>query len=136
MKPLYFIALLFLSSAAFGQDFIDPAKVKHLPHKPGIAGADSKSQISIQLLFKDGLKVVINDKSFKVVQFDLGYDCHSRSLVDFDTKRYKGDHVPGNDPYFRKRVLAGDVLIVANTIIERGNVRYRMDDYGALVLEL
>ncbi len=127
------ISLIFLSIIAIGQQGIDPAKLPYVRYSPSISGINSQNEISINALFSQGIKVVLADASFKVIQFDVVYDCHSRSLFDFDVKRYQGDMVDGQDQYLRKRVLAGDGMEIANTVIEKNGVRYRMKEFGFLV---
>jgi hypothetical protein len=134
MRFILFIILIFSSIVVAGQETIDPSKLPLVPYKPGISGVDPQSQISIGILFTEGLKVILADQSFKVIQFDVVYDCHSRSLFDFSVKRYRGDKVDAKDEYFRKRVLAGDLMDIINTVIEKDGVRYRMKEFSFIVI--
>ncbi len=129
------LLVIFLHSSLFvwSQDIIDPTKLPLVNYNPTISGINSQNQISIDSLFSKGIKVILADRSFKVIQFDIVFDCHSRSLFDFSVKRYQGDKVDGRDEYLRKRVLAGDVLDISNTVIEKNGVRLRMKDFGFLV---
>lgn len=129
------VFLVFLTIQGLSQDFINPAKVPYLPHSPGVVVVSSENQLDLAFLFDKGLQVVVPDKSFKVIQFEVGYDCHSRSMFDFDSKLYKGDRVPGNDPFLRKRVIAGDLMIISNTIIEKNSRRYRLKEFAFVVVK-
>jgi len=118
---------------AAGQVTIDPSKLPLVHYKPSVDGINSKNEISIAVVFTQGLKVVLADKTFKVIQFDVVYDCHSRSIFDFDVRRYLGDKVDGKDEYLRKRILAGDLMDITNTVIEKDGVRYRMKEFSFIV---
>jgi hypothetical protein len=134
MKVKLLVFLLFVAIQGIGQDFIEPANLPLIPYKPSVLGANFKNEITIAEVFNRGIKVVVADKTFKVIQFDVVYACHSGSLLDFDVKRYHGDKVEGTDVYLRKRILAGDAMDIVNTIIEKKGVRYRMNDFSFLVI--
>ena len=131
IKILAFFACLSIGAA--GQKSIDPDKLPLVPYKPSIQGLYSQNQIRIANIFSQGLKVILADTTFKVIQFDVVYDCHSRSVFDFDVKRYYGNKVDPKDDYLRRRILAGDVMDIANTIIEKNGVRYRMKEFSFIV---
>ena len=133
MKFKILIPLVFLSLSAAGQTLIDPSKLPLVPYKPSIFGINSRNEVSIAVVFDKGIQVIIADKTFKVIQFDVVYDCHSRSIFDFSTKRYLGDKVDGKDEYLRKRILAGDLMDIVNTVIEKDGVRYRMKGFSFIV---
>jgi len=124
---------MWLSVSAAGQEIVDPFKLPLVPHKPSIYGVNIDNAISITAVFAHGIKVILADTTFKVIQFDVVYDCHSRSIFDFTTKRYLGNKVDGKDEYLRKRILAGDVMDIVNTVIEKKGVRYRMKEYSFIV---
>jgi len=117
-----------------GQQVVDPSKLPFVLYKPSISGINSQNEISIVMVFEQGLKVILDDKTFKVVQFNVVYDCHSRSLFDFTAKRYLGDKVDAKDDFLRKRILAGDLMDIVNTVIEKGGVRYRMKEFSFTVI--
>ncbi len=129
---LFFI-ILFSVKIVAGQAFIEPSKLPFVPYEPRISGVNWKNEVAKDFLFTNGLKVILADQSFKVIQFDVIYDCHSRSLMDFDFRRYRGDRVDPNDEYFQKRVLVGDLMDIVNTVIEKNGVRYRMKDFSFIV---
>ncbi len=133
MKFKILVVFIWLSMSAPGQEVIDPSKLPLVQYKPSIYGINSQNEISISVVFAQGLQVILADKTFKVIQFDLIYDCHSRSIFDFDVRRYLGDKVDAKDEYLRKRILAGDVMDIANTIIEKNGVRYRMKEFSFVV---
>lgn len=133
MKLNLLAAFVLLSLSAAGQEFVDPAKLPLVPYPPSIYGLNSKKEISIKYIFSEGLKVVLSDKTFKVIQFDVVYDCHSRSMLDFDAKRYHGDKIDPTDKYFRKRILAGDAMDIVNTVIEKNGTQYRMAEFSFIV---
>lgn len=130
MKLMTLILLTSLSIIVAGQAGVDPSKLPLVNYKPSIEGINSKNEINIQTVFAQGIKVILADKTFKVIQFDVVYDCHSRSLFDFNIVRYMGDRVDGNDSYLRKRILSGDVMDIINTVIEKDGVRYRMKEFS------
>jgi hypothetical protein len=117
---------------ASGQE-VDPAKLPLTSYKPSIEGINAQSEISLTVVLTKGLKVILADKTFKVIQFDVIYDCHFGSIFDFSFKRYFGDKVDPKDEYLRNRVLADDVMDIINTVIEKNGVRYRMKDYSFIV---
>jgi len=133
MKLKILIYLTFLSIVATGQTGIDPSKLPLVHYKPNVEGISSKNEIGIQVVFRQGIKVILADKTFKVIQFDVVYDCHSRSIFDFDIRRYIGDRVDGRDDFLRKRILAGDVMDIANTVIEKDGIRYKMEEFSFIV---
>ena len=133
MKLIILFVFVCLSISVSGQEFVDPSKLPLVPYKPSIYGINSQNEISITIVFEQGLKVILADKTFKVVQFDLVYDCHSRAIFDFDVKRYRGDKVDPKDEFLRKRILAGDVMDIVNTIIEKNGVRYRMKEFSFII---
>lgn len=118
---------------AAGQVEIDPSRLPLVHYKPSVYGINSKNEIKINVLFMQGLKVILADKTFKVIQFDVVYDCHSRSLFDFDARRYLGDKIDGKDDYLRKRIPAEDVMDITNTVIEKDGVQYRMKEFSFIV---
>jgi hypothetical protein len=119
--------------SAAGQQVADPSKLPLVPYSPSIYGINAQNEISISTVFAQGLKVILADKTFKVIQFDVLYDCHSRSMLDFDTKRYFGDKVDPKDEYLRKRILAGDAMDIFNTVIEKNGLQYRMKEFSFVV---
>lgn len=134
----YFFYLLFVpvfSGKVYSQTFINPETIPLTPHSPRIAWLHTNNSILITELFSKGLKVVLADTSFKVIQFDVVFDCHSRSLTDFSVKRYSGDHIPASDDYLRRRVITGDVMDVINTVIEKRGVRFRMKEFTFQVIK-
>lgn len=133
MKIGLFLFPFFLSTMVAGQPVIDPSKLPLVPFQPGIAGIDPQNAIPINYLFSKGLTVILADETFRVVQFDLVYDCPSKTLFDFDVRRYQGNCVDAKDEYFRKRIVAGDVMDLVNTVIEKNGVRYRMKDRSFIV---
>jgi hypothetical protein len=133
MKYSFLTFSLLLSLATSAQEAIDPSRLPFIHHKPGISGVNSENHISIKVVFSQGLKVILADSSFKVIQFDVIYDCHSRSILDFDIKRYSGNKVDSEDEYLRKRVWSGDVMDIVNTVIEKNGIRYRMNGFSFLV---
>ena len=106
MRRNIFLLFIFLSASAAGQKAVDPSKLPLAPYKPSIFGVNRENKISIDSVFSYGLRVIVADKIFKVIQFDVVYDCHSRSIFDFNVKRYLGDKVDPRDEYLRKRILA------------------------------
>jgi hypothetical protein len=135
MKRFLIPIIIFLPFFGIGQGKIEPAKLPLVPHSPHVAinGIHQRNAVNVRDLLKHGLQVVLDDNSFKVVQFDVIYDCHSRSLFDFSVKRYIGDKVEPGDDYLQKRVLAGDVIVIDNTIIEKNGIRFRMKDFGLII---
>ncbi|MEI9908226.1 MAG: hypothetical protein WDO71_00245 [Bacteroidota bacterium] len=135
MKRFLITLLLSVPLVAFGQAEIDLTKLPLVAHKPHVAinGSHQRNVVSITELLKHGLQVVLDDNSFKVIQFDIIYDCHSRSLFDFSVKRYIGDKVDPGDDYLQKRVLAGDVITIDNTVIEKKGVKFKMKDFGLII---
>ncbi|MEP7373989.1 MAG: hypothetical protein ABI675_11405 [Chitinophagaceae bacterium] len=128
MKVLLISFFQFTHIIALSQGQIDPSKLPVVHYKPKINVNGIKQQVAISFdtLMKYGLQVVLDDKSFKVVQFDIGYDCHSKAVFDFSVQRYSGDKVNPTDVYFKRRILAGDVIDIANTVIENNGYRYEM----------
>ena len=132
MKLIFIPLLLLVSFFAPGQSNIDPSKLPLVRYQPSIYvnGIDQRGTIRIKDVLEHGLQVVLGDKTFKVVQFDLVYDCHSRAVFDFSVKRYSGNRVDPKDDYLQKRILVGDVITIDNTVIEKNGERYRMKDIG------
>lgn len=120
-----------------GQEKIDPSKLPRVRHTPRIYvnGSDLRGAVSIKELLKHGMQIILEDKSFRVVQFDVMYDCHSRALFDFSVKRYFGDRVDPKDDYLRQAVLIGDVISIENTVIEKQGVRYKMSEIGCKIID-
>ncbi len=134
MKHLQLIILFtFVSLLSPGQLLIDPAKLPLVNAAPSVAGVDPKNTISIEYIFSHGLKVTMIDASFRVLQFDVVYDCHSGFLPDFDIRRYQGNKIEATDKYLRQRMLTGDVMDIINTVIEKNGVRYRMKPFAFVV---
>ena len=133
MKFNILLTFVWLSMRAAGQQFVDASKFPLVPYSPSIYGVNARNEISISTIFAQGLKVILADKTFKVIQFEVLYDCHSRSMLDFDTKRYSGDKVDPKDEYLRKRILAGDGMEIFNTVIEKNGLKYRMKEFDFIV---
>jgi hypothetical protein len=129
MKTKFLILFILVSCIAIGQTKIDISKIPHIKYSPQVYvnGVRQGSSISIKELHKYGLEVVLDDKTFKIIQFGITYDCHSRAFFDFSFKIYSGNTVPPKDDYLQKRVWVGDVIDVANVVIERGQERYVME---------
>jgi hypothetical protein len=132
MKCTLLFICMVMPFILLGQEKIDPSKLPLVRYTPRVYvnGSDQRGAISIKELLKHGLQIVLEDKSFKVVQFDVMYDCHSRALFDFSVKRYFGDRVDPKDDYLRQLVLIGDVISIDYTVIERQGVRFRMSEIG------
>jgi hypothetical protein len=135
MKKILISILLLLPELVIGQEKADLSKLSLVPYEPHVVvnGTHHRHTVSINDLLKHGFQVVLDDNSFKVIQFDVVYDCHSRSLFDFSVKRYLGDKVDATDDYFQKRVLAGDIITIDNTVIEKKGVKFRMKGFGLII---
>ena len=69
------------------------------------------------------LRLGTSDAAFKVVGFVVGYDCHSRSLADFNCKAYLGNIIKASDPFIRN-VWVGDILVIDCINVEKNGARY------------
>jgi hypothetical protein len=129
MKRSFLVILLVLQQlSSYSQSQIDPSKLPRAPYIPRVHvnGVDQVGVIQIDSLLKYGLQVVVNEKSFKVVQFDVMYDCHSRAVFDFTERRYVGDKILPTEKGLRSLVIAGDNLDVYNVVIEKDGFNYLM----------
>ena len=111
-----------------GQTKIDISKVPAIPYKPKVAINNfiQYKTLSLDSILKYGIEVVLDDKSYKVIQFAIIFDCHSKFLLDFSYKTYSGSTVSPIDPDFRKKNKVGDLIEIADTVIENGGQRYLM----------
>jgi hypothetical protein len=129
LKKLLVILLLTLQQIfASAQGQVDPSKCFKAPLIPRvhINDVDQVRVIKRDSLLKYGLQVVVEDKTFKVIQFDVMYDCHSRAVLDFTSRRYIGDKVLPTEKSLRGLVMAGDIIDVYNAIIEKDGYKYVM----------
>jgi hypothetical protein len=135
VKVLVIIFITLIPFTVLGQKEIDLSRITQITFSPQVYVNNSRQDVEISLneLHKYGLQVVLDDKTFKVIQFEISYDCHSRAYFDFSEKKYKGDRVPPTDDYLRKRIWVGDVIVVYNVLIERGKERYIMKDKGYII---
>jgi hypothetical protein len=135
VKMMVILLTTFIPITVLGQNEIDISRITQITFSPQVYVNDSRQDVEISLngLLKYGLQVVLDDKSFKVIQFEISYDCHSGAYFDFSQKKYKGDKVPPTDDYLRKRIWVGDVIVVYNVLIERGKERYIMKDKGYVI---
>ncbi len=74
-------------------------------------------------LLKYDLQVCLNDSSLKIVGFGAGYDCHSRSLLDFFSRTYLGDSIKAGDPFI-KGIWTGDTFVIDCINVEKEGKRY------------
>lgn len=136
MRWILTIILFSIYHVGYSQKEIEPSGLQKISYKPKVHvnGINQFQTIKFDTLLKYGLQVVLDDKSYKVVQFDIMYDCHSKSLIDFSIKRYFGDKVLPTDTYLQKRIIAGDIIDVFNTVIVKGTERYVMKE-ATLIIE-
>lgn len=115
-------------NTAFSQPLLDASKFSHLPYQPKVAvnGTTYHKTLSLDSLLMYGLQVVLADNGYRVLQFDIVFDCPSKALFDFSIQRYLGDRVSPSDEYLRKRIFIGDVIDVCNTVIGRGTEKLVM----------
>lgn len=117
---LFFSTLLFstniFSQAELGKAWVRPIVI--------VAGLEIKDKVSKKLL-TDGLLIKIDDPSYKVTAFSVGYDCHSgrANSPDFNLKDYQGDRVAPNDR-FLNGIYVGDLLVIDNIWIEKNGKKY------------
>lgn len=130
MRSLLFALITGINLAAASQNPVNISTIQKIPYRPQVHvnGIRQQERISIVELHRYGLKVIPDDTSFSVIQFDIVYDCHSRALFDFSVKRYYGNTLPSTDNYLQKRVWVGDVIDVVNVVIQRREERYVMKE--------
>lgn len=95
MRIILFAPILLSFLELSAQKDIDAYKLPQVNFAPQIYvnGVRQVDVISLKSFREYGMQVVLDDKSFKAIQFDFGFDCHSRSFFDFSWKRYYGDKV-------------------------------------------
>mgnify|MGYP001569791709 CR=1 FL=1 len=133
----FFIALSILVPAlVFGQDKSNYSALPLVPYKPfiNINGIDQRIALSRTDLLKYGLKVVLADKSFKVKEFHIVYDCHSRAYFDFSVKRYIGDSVDTKDSYLQNRIWVGDIITFECVVIEKAGSLFVMKNLDCWII--
>lgn len=133
MKSILTCFVLLCILYAPAQEVKDLQKLPVIPYGPRVNGVDYQNRISIASIHKNGLRIGLADNSFRVVLFDVVYDCHSKSLTDFSMKRYLGDSVPPGDDYLQKRILAGDLIDIVNTVVEKQGICYLMKPFSFVV---
>ena len=136
MKLISIFAFLLCFVTAKGQVHIDTSKLPLVPYKPKVAinGIIQHQYISLDSLQKYGLQIVLDDQAYKAIQFDSGYDCHSKSLLDFSVIRYSGDKVAPTDLYLRNRILMGDLIDIIDTVIENRGYRCVMKSVSFIII--
>lgn len=69
------------------------------------------------------LRLGAADSTLKIIGFVVGYDCHSRSLFDYNCKAFMGNRVKANDPFVRN-VWIGDILVIDCINVEKNGTKY------------
>jgi hypothetical protein len=131
------LSCLFLLShlIAASQKQIDVSVLPKTPYSPSIQinGKPQTKTLSLEALRQYGLQIVLADKTFKVLQFDIVYDCHSRAFFDFTVKRYYGDRIDSTDTHLQTLIWVGDVIDITNVVIEKEKYRYVMKDIAYII---
>jgi hypothetical protein len=125
-----YLILFFLSYCiiGFSQEGIDPTNLPKTSFVPLVQVNSKTQKVTIRKddIIESGLVLLLEDKTFKVIQFDVVFDCPSKSILDFSVKRYLGDKIPANDTYFKRRGRIGDGITISNIVIEKDNYKLVM----------
>ena len=74
-------------------------------------------------LLRYDLRLGLSDTTFKIFGFVAAYDCHPRSILDINEKKYFGNQIKASDPFIRN-IWIGDHLVIDCINIEKNGKRY------------
>lgn len=132
----FFISLgIMISTLGSGQHRPNYTALPLVPYKPLIYvnGIDQRNILSRSNFLTHGLKVILQDKSFKIKEFTILYDCHSRSLFDFYPIRYIGDSVEAKDKYLQNLTRVGDNVTFQLIVIEKEGQLFIMKNLDCMI---
>jgi len=127
--------LLFLASITFGLTvFSQKEKNLQTISCDGLRQSSIKASLKVDGKLQEGkthrhdlinygLKIYLEDTTFRVVGFVAGYDCHSRAFFDFNEREYLGNCIYARDPFI-KGVELGDLFIIDCINVEKNGKRY------------
>jgi hypothetical protein len=67
--------------------------------------------------------LVLSDTTFKIIAFVAGYDRHSASLLDVNSRTYLGNTIEAGDPFIT-HIWLGDLLVIDCINVEKNGKRY------------
>src|SRR5215471_13228901 len=106
MKYVLYVILCVLTIQARSQTHVDKAPLNcdglsHLPIKVAVVlnAHDQKEFIKKSELLTYDFHLVLSDTTFNIVAFVAGYDRHTGSLLDINTRTYLGNKIEAGDPF-------------------------------------
>ena len=103
--------------------YCDGLPLAHVHAFVTLHGSIQKGSTKRSKLIQGDLRVHLTDTTFNVIGFAAGYDCHSRSVFDFNSREYLGNYIKPGDPFIQG-VEIGDLFVIDCINIEKAGRRY------------